>query len=324
MELLKSYAHQVASYHPAKDRDELFAEVYDELCEEFADWSASHPGGDEVAFLNANRQHPMRHATHLAGEHQNYLIGPQFYYSFIEALKAAAGITAGIYLAFGIVSALSSGAWVSSMLKMLFAWPHTLMWVALVILGVFVALERSGERAAWLERWKASDLKPLDSHARVSRVEAFFDIGWDVLCLLWITRLVEVPTLIWHHGEPVFGWVLNLPSVLLVIAGGLFAFDIAFSLLRLWHGFWSRRLRWTNIANNLAGIALLAWALSHRPMLSVLGPPEEDLEVLQGLVNLSLNWLLVGIGLALAWDALSHAWRLWKDHQAPRVAPGAR
>ena len=96
MELLKSYAHQVASYHPAKDRDELFAEVYDELCEEFADWSASHPGGDEVAFLNANRQHPMRHATHLAGEHQNYLIGPQFYYSFIEALKAAAGITAAM------------------------------------------------------------------------------------------------------------------------------------------------------------------------------------------------------------------------------------
>jgi len=38
MDLLKSYAHQVVSCHPEKGRDDLFAEVYDELCEKFKDW----------------------------------------------------------------------------------------------------------------------------------------------------------------------------------------------------------------------------------------------------------------------------------------------
>jgi hypothetical protein len=55
MDILKSYAHQVVSYHPEKARDDLFTELYNELCEEFDDWQEEHPDGDEAAFLDAKR-----------------------------------------------------------------------------------------------------------------------------------------------------------------------------------------------------------------------------------------------------------------------------
>ena len=44
MDVLKSYAYQVVSYHPEKARDDLFTEIYDELCEEFQDWQEMNPG----------------------------------------------------------------------------------------------------------------------------------------------------------------------------------------------------------------------------------------------------------------------------------------
>ena len=45
----KAYAHRVAAYLPSGQRDELFAEIYDDLCEEYADWQADHPGSDPLA-----------------------------------------------------------------------------------------------------------------------------------------------------------------------------------------------------------------------------------------------------------------------------------
>ena len=109
MKILKSYAHQVVSYHPEKARDDMFTELYNELCEEFDDWQSEHPDGDEVAFLDAEKDHPMRFATRLAPEGSAYLIGPQFYYSFISALKVATVLTIGFQLFFGAVVSLGSG-----------------------------------------------------------------------------------------------------------------------------------------------------------------------------------------------------------------------
>jgi hypothetical protein len=326
MDVLKSYAHQVASYHPQKARDELFAEIYDDLCEEYADWRRNRANGTPVEFLDERREHPMRQAARLAGEGQNYLVGPQFYYPFIAALKMAATLTAALYLGLAILSALGSGNWWRSFLQMLLAWPHTLMWVCLAILGVFVALERSGERAAWLDRWKASDLPPLDSHQQVSRVEALFDIGIDVVGLLWITRVIELPTLFWHAGEPVVAWQLNLPVAVLVVAGCLFALDIVFSLWRLRRGFWTRRLRWTCIAGNAAWLAVLGWVLTYRPLLSLVSTADGDLEGLSRLVNNALSGIVVVVMVVLAWDAVVHLWRLRgapvKSNSGTPVDPG--
>ena len=93
MDLLKSYALEVVSYHPEKVRDEMFAEIYDDLCESCSDWMAQHPGSSEADYLDERGEHPMRYATRLAAEGQAWLIGPRFYFSFISALKIGATMT---------------------------------------------------------------------------------------------------------------------------------------------------------------------------------------------------------------------------------------
>lgn len=139
MDLLKSYAHQVVSYHPEKARDDLFAEVYDELCEEFKDWQEVNPGKSEANFLDANREHPMKYATRLAAEGSAYLVGPQFYFSFLSALKIGAALTAGFYLVLATIYASASGLHLGTFLRVQSGFPLTLLWVGASILGVFIA-----------------------------------------------------------------------------------------------------------------------------------------------------------------------------------------
>ncbi len=63
MNLLKAYVHQVVSYHPSANRDELFAEIYDEICEEYADKKLADANLSEADFLDSSKQHPMKYAT---------------------------------------------------------------------------------------------------------------------------------------------------------------------------------------------------------------------------------------------------------------------
>ncbi|MBT8062035.1 MAG: hypothetical protein KJO85_05080, partial [Gammaproteobacteria bacterium] len=212
MDLLKSYAHQVVSYHPEKLRDELFAELYDALCEEYDDWREQHPSGSQHEFLDANREHPMRHATRLAPEGGAYLIGPQFYYSFLSALKTGAVITSVFYLVMAVTAALASGAYVRSFLQILTDIPETLLWVSASIFGIFIALEKSGSRAVWLDKWSAKDLRLVESHQQISKGETFFDLAVSTLALLWLLDIVEFPTLIRHDGQWLNDWSVNLPD----------------------------------------------------------------------------------------------------------------
>lgn len=316
MDVLKSYAHQVAAYHPQKVRNELFAEVYDELCEEFADWSRVHPGSDQAGFLEARKQHPMRYAAHLASEEQLYLVGPQFYFSFISTLKAAAAISVGVYLLLAIVTALTTGHWWRSVAQMALAWPQTMLWVSASILGVFVALEKSGERATWLDRWKASDLKPLESHQAVSRGEIYFDLGTSALLLLWISGIVSFPSVIRHDNMLIEGWVLNLPGASLGLAVALALFDAAYALVRLKRAYWSVRLRWISIIGNLAWIALLTWVALHGPVLSLPEPLASEVPAALAFVNRVVSGVLAVVCVVLAFEVLEHGWRLYRERQA--------
>ena len=188
MDVLKSYAHQVVSYHPEKARDDLYAEVYDELCEEFKDWQEVNPGKSEANFLDANREHPMKYATRLAAEGSAYLVGPQFYFSFISALKIGATLTVVAYLALAAIYASVSGFHLGTFLRVLSGIPLTLLWVSAAILGVFIALEKSGERASWLDKWSAADLEPIDDNKPMPRGSTLFNLGFSVLALLWVVR----------------------------------------------------------------------------------------------------------------------------------------
>ena len=310
MDLLKSYAHQVVSYHPEKARDDLFAEVYDELCEEFKDWQEVNPGKSEANFLDANREHPMKFATRLAAEGSAYLVGPQFYFSFLSALKIGAALTAGFYLVLATIYASVSGFYLGTFLHVLSGIPITLLWVSASILGVFIALEKSGERASWLDKWSAADLEPIDDNKPMSRGATLFDLGIAVLALLWLVDIIHVPAIIDLDGDAISYWLPVLPDWFWIAAGVMLVFDIAHALFRLTRNFWSPRLRLTTIASNLLWIGLLGFAIAQPDLLSIQAEPANLPQDIMLIANKAIRGVLGFVCVFLAWDTVTHLWRL--------------
>jgi len=306
----RAYAHRVASYHPAAQRDEMFAEVYDELCEEFADWQADHPDRGEIEFLQAMRPHPVKFATQLAGANAACLVGPAFYFSFVSALKTAMAVVVGMHLVVAVVSVLGGTSVLNATVNMLTGLPGTLLWVGACVLGVFVALEKSGEQASWLEKWDASKLEPADGQREISRFETAFDLGLSTLLLLWLLEIVRFPAVIRPEDPWAGDWAVNLPDVAWLAAGALLAWDIAFAVYRLGRTFWTPRLRLLTIAGNVPWLALLAYAISVPGLLSV--EPDAAGKLLP-VAERALKGGLSVVFAIIAWDTLSHAWRLFRS-----------
>lgn len=310
MNLLKAYVHQVVSYHPPADRDELFAEIYDEICEEYADQLVKNPALSEAEFLDASKQHPMKYATQLASGSSSFLVGPQFYFSFLSALKIGASITAGIFLLLAVIATLASGDHWRTFFRVLLEIPGTLLWVGAVILGVFVAMEKGGEKATWLESWKASDLKMADGHQSISRSESFFDLSLSSIALLWIFDIIQIPSVVRHNDVWIEDWVILLPDWFWMAAVALFLFDIGFSLLRLTRNLWTRQLRLTTIVTNVLWLALLGFVVLQPQLLDVASSESNLIEDLIPFINRHLKIVMVVIMVIIAWDTASHTWRL--------------
>ena len=315
MDFLKSYAHQVVSYHPENARDDLFTELYNELCEEFADWQEEHPDGNEAAFLDAKKEHPMRFATRLAPEGSAYLIGPQFYYSFISALKIATIVTFGFHLFLGVIAALGSGAYFGSITRVLMSVPGTLVWIYASIIGVFIALEKSGEKATWLDNWNSSKLVPSDSHQAISKSETFFDMGVALLGLLWLLDIVQFPSMVRHDGTWISGWIANLPEVFWVVAGIMLVLDIAFCIFKLVRNFWSPNLRFMAIGFNIAWMAILSYAAARTQLISLDDVQSTGLQDLQVLINNVVHGTLYVVIALLAFETLNQGWKLYKPRR---------
>jgi len=312
MNLLKAYVHQVVSYHPPAGRDELFAEIYDEICEEYADQLVQNPALSQAEFLDVSKQHPMKYASQLASNSSSYLVGPQFYFSFLSALKTGASITAAIFLILAVISALDSGNHWRAFFQVLFEIPGALLWVSAAILGIFVAMEKAGERATWLEGWKASDLKMADDHQSISRGESFFDLGLSTIALLWIFDIIQIPPAVRHDGVWIEDWIILLPDWLWIAAVAMFLFDIVFALFRLTCNLWTRRLRLITIGSNALWLVLLGFVILQPQLLNVAGSEPGAFSDLVPIINNVLKASLIVATVIIAWDLASHVWRLWK------------
>ena len=308
---LQAYAHRVASYYPAAQRDDWYAEIYDELREEFSDWRSSHPDEGELTFLQSTHPHPMQLATRLASGNGPWLVGPAFYFSFVSALKTAMVIVIVLHVALAVIDVLLSGTSVpAAALTMLAALPGSLLWVGACVLGVFVALEKSGEKAVWLERWDASKLEPVDGRHEISRFETTFDLALATFAFLWLLEIVRIPFAGPGGDESVSAWSINLPDAVWLAAGALLAWDIAFAVFRLGRTFWSRPLRLLTIAGNVLWLVLLVYVLAMDTVIS--GPVGAERGLLP-LAERALGGVLVVVCIIIAWDTARHAWRLLRQ-----------
>jgi hypothetical protein len=184
------------------------------------------------------------------------------------------------------------------------------LWVGAVILGVFVALEKSGERASWLDKWSAADLEQIDDHKPMSRGNTLFDLGIAVLALLWLVDIIQVPAFIDLDGNSVSYWLIDLPDWFWIAVGAMLVFDIAHALFRLTRNFWSPRLRLTTIASNLIWIALLGFVIAQPELLSIQGEPASVPPDLLQMAKKAIRGVLGFVCALLAWDTVIHIWRL--------------
>jgi len=310
MDMLKAYAHQVVSYHPAAQRDEEFAEIYDSLCEEYADQKSENPDLGEQAFLNACKPHPMKYATQLAADDSAYLVGPQFYFSFLSSLKIALSIVVVFHIVIAVVTALASGHLWASFWNAVSAIPESMLWVGAAVLGVFVALEKSGEKATWLDKWDASELRGIEDHQLISRGEIAFELVFSSFALLWILDIVQLPVMVRHDGAWIRDWAVSLPDWVWPLAGLLLVIDIVFSVYRLTRTLWTRNMRLITVVTQVLWIALLAFVASQSGFLSTQN--EEAAQLLPIFENVIRGSLMVAI-IIIAWDTLGHVRRLLRS-----------
>lgn len=299
MDLIKAYANKVASYLPAKQRASMRDEIYADLADEFDDYSATPED-----FL-ADKPHPMKYAAALAEPNQAYLIGPQFYFSYVETLKGAAAIVSIIFIGLGLLEVGTSGELIAPLLSASFSLLQALIWTTAAITGIFIALERSGERASWLDNWQTDSLTHWQSAQTISRTTIAFELGMSLILLAWLMGLFQFPTFIWHEGQRIEDWQLLINDGLRWAFIALLIVDVVQALWQLFEPVWSSAKRWVRIGfNGLWILALLfAWAQPDKIQLMI-SPLPDNLASLEALFNQLLNWGLLGAAALVLWDSI--------------------
>lgn len=298
MELLRAYANKVASYLPAKQRESMRDEIYADLCDDFDECQTS-----EENFL-AGKPHPMRYAGQLTEPNQGYLIGPQFYFSYLETLKGVAAVVCVVFIVLGLLEFDTSRSLNGSLLRMGSSILEAIVWNSAIVTGIFIALERGGERASWLDTWKIDSLKHWQSAQRISRTAIAFELGMAIFLLAWLLGIFEHSNFFWR-GQRVEDVQLVIPDGLYWAFIALLMVDILQAVWQFFEPVWSDRKRWARIGFNLLWIIalLIAWEQPDKIQLLVtegrgsLDRPEFQL-------NKIFNWALLGVAILVFWDSV--------------------
>lgn len=190
-----------------------------------------------------------------------------------------------------------------------------MVWVTASILAIFIAIEKSGEKASWLDNWKVSRLRLANGHQTISKTETFFDLAVSTLALLWLWGLVQIPEIIGQDGVVITDWIIHVPDWFWIVLGIMLVLDIAFCLAKLISNTWSPRLRLTSILTNVAWIALLFFAASKTPLLTLPDTISAEIIDLLPIINNAIRGVLAVICIILVADTLNHGWKLLKGRQ---------
>ena len=306
MDLIRAYAEKVAGYLPRRIRQETADELYDSLSEQFEEQQSQGGDGGEMAFVQ-QQPHPIRMATRLGQNESLYLIGPGFYLSFIEAIKITALVVAVLHVALFAVSAWTSDNLVQAFIQSLFGVPETLGNAVVIIALIFFLLERSGERARWLDRWNAEDLAETE-HAPISKLESLIEINVSAMGFLLFSGAIELPSLAGHNGIWLTDLTFNLPDILMMGLCALLLIDILFAAVKLVRSVWIPRFRQIQCLLNGVWIVILVVVIDQQPLVSSL--TDVNTRVLTG-IETGINVALLIAIVVMAWESATHLYQLY-------------
>lgn len=243
MDLLERYLNAVAFWLPARQGQDVTAEVRDDIrseIESMEDEMGRPLALEEVEAILTRWGHPLRVAERYLPSRA--LIGPALLPVYFFVLKIFAAVAGGWLLVLGGLALWHpgfdpSGERLYDALDGVFI--AALCVFALVTI-VFAVAERSTTRARRLERWTAAELVPADlrrDRRRISRFDAVIELAIGLAILAWWTGFGTPPET-WRLDDQVTITWAPLPGLYAVITALMVA-GVAMSIVNV------SKPRWT-------------------------------------------------------------------------------
>lgn len=310
MDLLTRYLAAVRRNLPAKDADDIVAELRDVLLAQAEEREERYGHVDWTGLLR-EFGHPLTVAARYRP--QQWLIGPELYPFYLYFLKMIAGIVAVVVIvtavAKGLVHLGQPGPMIVDLLGSV--WWSLAGTVGSVTI-VFALIERYGGVNAHFRNWTPDQLPELPDLIGQPRKrwEAAFGAAAGVLALLWWVGAVDLPV-VWTNAssfrlEPAPIWMqLYWPILALIVA-------------RLAHDAlcWLRpRAKWLigllSLASAVGGV-IVAAMVYHAGQWATVVPitmGADEAAKLQESLSLSLRISIVVVAVILTLQCLGEVWR---------------
>lgn len=317
MDLLERYLAEVRRNLPARDADDIVAELRDLLLARAEDQEGESGTVAWDAILRDFGQ-PLVIAARY--RKQQWLIGPELYPFYLHFLKVivtiVVAVTTGLALIKGVLWATSPGQAISGFLG-------SLWWGIASAIGsvtiVFALIERfAGARVNRHMRWKPMELPELNA-AQPSVYESVFEVAVGVLVLLWWFGLVPTP----QYGGTFRLTAAPVWQTLFWPVAALFVAQLIFNLIRWLRPRWTWARTLLGAANAVGAIVLAAIVYRAGTWIHVVSTGADPAQVaaLQSAFDLACRMAIV---VALMVWTLNFGWGLWRTMRSLGAPPTRR
>jgi hypothetical protein len=313
MDLLERYLADVRRNLPAREADDIVAELRDLLLARAEEQEEKIGSVDWTALLR-DFGHPLVIAARY--RKQQWLIGPELYPFYVHFLKMIVGIVLVVVIC---ISAIKVALWASDPGPAITGLLGS-VWGALAgtvgsVTILFVIIERFAKgSAAKCTHWKPSELpEVLDKQPTV--YESAFEVGLGALMLLWWVGIIPTPPL-WAgefrlEAAPV--WAALHSPVAALLAGRL-----AYVLVRWLRPRWKavRGLLGATTAVGALIIAGLVYRAGQWVTVVPTGMTPDQAAGLQGSLDLAFRIAIVAAVVIWTLGILGELWKLtrgWRD-----------
>lgn len=310
MTLIKRYLEEVSAQLPAAEREDIVAEldsIIEAKLEDELATSGGEPTDAAVATILTGLGHPARVAAQYGA--QQFLIGPQLFLPYKRVLKVAIFVATSVQLAFALVSILLTDSDGVSSISVLFNLTETALYVGFWVTLMFAALEYSGEKLEWFEKWDAFNYLSF-KRVGADRQAAVTNVITDAVVFIWWNKWFGL-----DHQSPVtpdafpflvtsaydfLYWPVNA-----VLLAGLLLYGC-----QLIQCYWTKARLSIAIGIDVASIAIISLMVMADDLF-VLRGQHDELATILGKVNLSVDVILIGIVGFVVYDLYVHlkTWR---------------
>ena len=316
MQLLDRYLQSVANFLPAKNREDILAELRANLTAEFEarEEATGRPlTEDDEADILRKHGPPMIVASRYFP--QQYLIGPAWIATYWFVLKIGLAVSAAITLIMSLMFVALDKISAGELFAMWFRYPATAFSVFGTVTLVFVTAEYFAKRYHWKEglsefRWDPRKLPVIRLNGKTaggSPKSDFFGACVGLLVLMAAVNWFNLVPLAAHHGIAFAPAWKTLYEVCIACA----IVSVVTAFVQMLRPDWGFLKPASTIATSTILFAALAIFLQHAPWLLPSGASQPNIDLADWNMTLSLMiraWM-VAILIIIAF----YAWSLVKQ-----------